>query len=54
MKITRILPKPLAKAWQEYDIRQLETKYEYHEMMARGIEQLLAEAKEEMSKLQED
>ncbi len=35
MKITRLLPKPLAIAWQEYDINKLETYYEYHQRIAR-------------------
>ena len=40
MKITRILPKPLAIAWQEYDINKLETHYEYHQMIAMRMDRI--------------
>ncbi len=51
MKITRILPKPLAIAWQEYDINKLETHYEYHQMIADNCETRLYVARHELERL---
>ena len=51
MKITRILPKPLAIAWQEYDINKLETHYEYHQMIADNCHARLNEARHELERL---
>ena len=51
MKITRILPKTLAIAWQEYDIRQLETHYAYHQMIADNCKARLYEGKYELERL---
>ena len=51
MKITRILPKPLAIAWQEYDINKLETHYEYHQMIADNCQARLDEARCELERL---
>ena len=51
MKITRILPKPLAIAWQEYDINKLETHYEYHQMIADNCKAHLYEARHELERL---
>ena len=51
MKITRILPKPLAIAWQEYDINKLETHYEYHQMIADNCKARLYEARDELERL---
>jgi len=51
MKITRILPKPLAIAWQEYDIRQLETHYAYHQMIADNCKARLYEGRHELERL---
>ncbi len=51
MKITRILPKPLAIAWQEYDINKLETHYEYHQMIADNCQARLYEARHELERL---
>ena len=51
MKITRILPKPLAIAWQEYDINKLETHYEYHQMIADNCQARLNEARDELERL---
>jgi len=51
MKITRILPKPLAIAWQEYDINKLETHYEYHQMIADNCKTRLYEARHELERL---
>ena len=51
MKITRILPKPLAIAWQEYDINKLETHYKYHQMIADNCQARLNEARGELERL---
>ena len=51
MKFTRILPKPLAIAWQEYDINKLETHYEYHQMIADNCQARLDEARCELERL---
>jgi len=51
MKITRILPKPLAIAWQEYDIRNLETHYEYHRRIADNCQARLYAARHELERL---
>ena len=51
MKITRILPKPIGIAWQEYDIRQLETHYEYHRRLADNCQARLNEARHELERL---
>lgn len=51
MKITRILPRPFALSYQEYDIRRLEAKLGYHRAMAELYEELLEEAKSELRRL---
>jgi len=51
MKITRILPKPLAIAWQEYDINKLENYYEYHQNIANNCQARLNEARYELERL---
>jgi len=51
MKITRILPKPLAIAWQEYDINKLETLNEYHQTIADNCEARLNQARDELERL---
>jgi len=48
MKITRILPRLLAKSYQEYDIRRIEAKLGYHRAMTEVYEELLEEAKSEL------
>ena len=53
MKITRILPKPLAKYYQEYDLRQTDGWLEYHKAMARVLEEQSREGHEELQRLQE-
>ena len=39
MKITKILPKFLAKSYQEEDLRRAEIQLQYHKGMARVFEQ---------------
>jgi len=51
MKITRILPRSFAIAWQEYDINKLETHYEYHQMIADNCEARLYVARHELERL---
>jgi len=51
MKITRILPKSLAIAWQEYDINKLESYYEYHQSIANNCLARLNQAQNELERL---
>ena len=51
MKITKILPKFLAKAYQEEDLRRAETHLEYHRGMARFFEERVAEGFTELERL---
>ena len=51
MKLTRILPKFLAKSYQEEDLRRAEIQMQYHRGMARVLEQRVAEGREELERL---
>jgi hypothetical protein len=51
MKITRILPKFLAKSYQEEDLRRAETHLAYHKGMIRVFQQRVAEGREELDRL---
>ena len=51
MKITRILPKFLAKKYQEEDLRRAETYLEYHKMMVRSIQARITEGYDELTRL---
>jgi len=51
MKITRILPKFLAKIYQEDDLRRAEGKLEYHKVVVRVFEERVAEGREELQRL---
>jgi len=51
MKITRILPKFLAKKYQEEDLRRAETYLEYHKMMVRSFEARITEGYDELTRL---
>jgi len=53
MKITRLLPKCLAKSWQEHDLTKIRSRLEYSRAMVRVCEDLEREAEEEMRRLQE-
>lgn len=53
MKITKVLPKKLAIAWQEYDLNKLNAKHQYHQGMANGMKQLVDEANDELYRLKE-
>ena len=51
MKITRLLPKFLAKAYQEEDLRRAETYLEYHKMMVRSFQARITEGYDELARL---
>ena len=51
MKITRILPKFLAKSYQEEDLRRTEIQLEYHIMMVQNLEYRVAEGRQELERL---
>jgi len=52
MKITRILPKSIAKAWQGHDIENLKHKLWYAQGTVRFYQELLDEAEAEMRRLE--
>ncbi len=51
MKITRILPKFLAKTYQEEDLRRTEIYLEYHRDLVRNLEYRVAEGRAELDRL---
>jgi len=51
MKITRILPKPLAIGYQEYDLRKVDSYLEYYRAMVRVLEQRSQDGHEELRRL---
>ena len=51
MKITRILPKFLAKTYQEEDLRRAEDQLQYHRSMVQFFEERVAEGRAELEKL---
>ena len=54
MKITRILPKPLAKYYQKYDLNKVEGYLEYYKGMVRVLEERSREGHEELQRLKEN
>jgi hypothetical protein len=54
MKITKILPKSLAKVYQEWDLNKSEDYLRYHEAMARVFRERVEEGREEIRRLQGD
>ena len=54
MKITRILPKPLAKYYQEYDLNKTDDYLEYYKVMVRVLEERSQEGHAELDRLKED
>ena len=52
MKLTRLLPKALAREFQHYSLRRLEAQLEYHSGMARVCEEMIREAREELDWLE--
>ena len=53
MKITRILPKFLAKTYQEEDLRKAEIHLEYHRDLVRNLEFRVAEGRAELQRLRD-
>ncbi|EIJ65029.1 hypothetical protein BD31_I0773 [Candidatus Nitrosopumilus salaria BD31] len=51
MKITKILPKFLAKSYQEEDLRRAEIQLAYYRGMVRVFENRVAEGREELERL---
>jgi len=51
LKITRILPKFLAKAYQEEDLRRAEINLQYHNCMSKFFEERIAEGYDELARL---
>ena len=51
MKLTRILPKFLAKTYQSEDLRRAEIQLQYHQGMTRVLEQRVTEGREELERL---
>ena len=54
IKITRILPKFLARTYQEEDLRRTEINLEYHRGIVRVLEARIAEGREELGRLNEE
>jgi len=53
MKITRILPKPFAIYYQEYDLNKVDGLLEYYKGMVRVLEERSREGHEELERLTE-
>jgi len=51
MKITRILPKFLAKSYQEEDLRRVKIHLQYHRMMVQNLEYRVVEGQQELDRL---
>jgi len=51
IRITRILPKFLAKKYQEEDLRRTEINLEYHRGIVRVLEERVAEGRAELERL---
>ena len=54
MKITRILPKPLAIYYQEYDLRKVDSYLEYYRRMVTVLEVRSEEGHVELRRLKEN
>ncbi len=54
MKITKILPKPLAIYYQEYDLNRTDGELEYYKGFVRFLEERSQEGHNELRKLKED
>ena len=54
MKLTRILPKFLAKTYQEEDLRRAEIYLEYHRGLVRNLEYRVAEGRAELDRLKRE
>ncbi len=53
MKITKILPKPLAIYYQEYDLNRTNGELEYYQTMVRVLEERSQQGHEELLRLKE-
>jgi len=53
MKITRILPKFLAKTYQEEDLRRAEIQLQYYQGMVKVLEERCIEGRDELRRLKE-
>lgn len=53
MKLTKILPKSLAIAYQEWDLNKAEASLVYHESMARIFREHVEEGRSELRRLKE-
>ena len=51
MKITRILPKFLAKSWQEYDLNKIRSRLHYYRTLVLVYEDLEREGEDELQRL---
>ncbi len=51
MKITRILPKQLAVAWQKYDLNKIDGLIEYHRAWLSVLEQRSEQGHQELERL---
>ncbi len=51
MKLTRFLPKFLAKSYQEEDLRRAEIQLQYYKGMVRNLDYRVQEGKEELERL---
>jgi len=51
LKVTRILPKFLAKAYQEEDLRRAEINLQYHRGYVRVLEERVVEGRAELDRL---
>ena len=51
MKITRLLPKFLAKTYQEEDLRRTEINLEYHRSIVSSLEFRVEEGRAELERL---
>jgi len=51
LKLTRILPKFLAKTYQAENLRRAEIQLQYHQGMVRVLEERVFEGREELERL---
>jgi hypothetical protein len=53
MKLTRILPKFIAKSYQAEDLRRAEIQLKYYQVMVRVLEERCAEGRDELRRLKQ-
>jgi len=51
MKLTSILPKFLAKSYQQEDLRRAEIQLEYYRVMVQNLEYRVFEGRQELERL---